>query len=196
MDPSEDRAGREAQFRTLFESSYPALLRFVQRRVHPSHAEDVVADTFMVAWRRLDDIPTDPGTARAWLFGVTRRTLLNNQRGNKRHRALAVRIAETVTVNSAGPVGSVSDESDLISRRVQLAAVWPRLSLTEQETLALVAWDGLSALEAADVLAISAVAFRLRLSRARRSLRRLLDDRTPAPRSTRLSHPSTPKGQF
>lgn len=196
MDSSEDSVGREARFRSLFDSSYPDLLRFVQRRVHASHAEDVVADAFLVVWRRFDGIPPDPDAQRAWLFGVARRTLLNNERGHKRQQALAVRIAETVLTDSIGPAGSVGDESSVVSRRVELAAAWPKLSATDQEALALVAWDGLSAPEAATVLAISAVAFRLRLSRARRALRRQLDDVEPAARKTISSpHPSASEGQ-
>lgn len=49
----------EIRFRRVYEQTYADLLRFVQRRVHPSQAEDVVAETFLVAWRRLDDLPTE-----------------------------------------------------------------------------------------------------------------------------------------
>lgn len=195
MDSSEDAVGREARFRSLFDSAYPDLLRFVERRVHASHAEDVVADAFLVAWRRFDGIPPDPDAQRAWLFGVARRSLLNNERGHKRQRALAVKIAETAPDDSTGPAGSVGDDTEVARSRVELAAAWPKLSATDQEALALVAWDGLSSPEAASVLGISAVAFRLRLSRARRALRRQLDDVEPAKRKTRTSHqPSASEG--
>ena len=60
----------EARFRRLFEGAYEDLFRFVERRVHPVSAEDVVADVLLVAWRRLDDVPAAPDEARAWLFGV------------------------------------------------------------------------------------------------------------------------------
>lgn len=129
MDPGNDQAGREAQFRALFDASYPALLRFAQGRVHPSHAEGVVADT-LVAWRRLHDVPTDADAGRAWLFGVTQRTLLDHQRGQRRQRALAIRMSETASVSSAGPAGLVSDDTAVVSRRIELAAVWPQLSPT------------------------------------------------------------------
>lgn len=170
---------REAQFRAAYEACYPDLLRFVQRRLHPSHAEDVVAEVFLVAWRRLEEMPPLEDGARCWLFGVARRSLLNSQRGQDRRAALAVRIA-------AAPAPAVrGDDIDLVDRRLDLAAAWPRLSSTDQEALALTVWDGLSAVEAAAVLQISAVAFRLRLSRARRALRRHLDhpaDRPPTER--------------
>ena len=60
------------------------VLRFAQRRVHPSHAEDVVAEAFLVAWRRLDDAPPRSADLRAWLFGITRNHLLNARRGQDR----------------------------------------------------------------------------------------------------------------
>jgi RNA polymerase sigma-70 factor (ECF subfamily) len=69
-------SARERRFTDLFAETYPAVVRFVERRVPPSHAEDVAAEVFLVLWRRLDDIPADAEDARAWLFGVARRTLM------------------------------------------------------------------------------------------------------------------------
>lgn len=163
-------AAREARFRAVYEACYPDLLRFVQRRLHSSHAEDVVAEVFLVAWRRLEEMPPVEDGARCWLFGVARRSLLNSQRGQDRRAALAVRIAA-----APAPAALTSDDTDLVDQRLDLAAAWPRLSATDQEALALTVWDGLSTSDAAAVLQISAVAFRLRLSRARRALRRYLD---------------------
>lgn len=64
--------GREHTFRQLYEVVYASLIRFVQRRAHPDHAEDVVADAFLVVWRRLDELPGGHEDARAWIFGITR----------------------------------------------------------------------------------------------------------------------------
>ncbi|MFF4192688.1 RNA polymerase sigma factor [Nonomuraea sp. NPDC001831] len=75
---------RDQRFARLYEQTYTALLRFVERRVHPSHAEDVVADVFLVAWRRLDDVPPAADEARAWLFGVAHRTLRNERASSGR----------------------------------------------------------------------------------------------------------------
>jgi RNA polymerase sigma-70 factor (ECF subfamily) len=175
---------RVVRFRTVYEQTYGDLLRFVQRRVHPSQAEDVVAEAFLVAWRRLDDLPLEPGPARAWLFGIARNTLLNERRAEGRRQALGVRIAD-----AAYPSPQLSGaDPDLVGLRVDLAQAWRTLSPDAQECLALAAWDGLSAPEAATVLSISPVAFRLRLSRARRALRRRLAlapaQSTPAPALT------------
>lgn len=85
---------REHTFTALYDAVYPDLLRFVQRRARPDHAEDVVADAFLVVWRRLDELPGDAGDAREWIFGITRNLLLNTHRGEHRRQALGVRLAE------------------------------------------------------------------------------------------------------
>ena len=128
------RASREARFRAVYEATYDDLLRFAQRRVHPSHAEDVTAEVFLVAWRRLDDMPEGTGDARPWLFGVARATMLNHQRGDRRRDALAARLAD------ATPRDGSSD--DLAVSRLDLAAAWPRLSDAEQEVISLAVWEG------------------------------------------------------
>lgn len=166
--------GREQRFRAVYDAAYVDLLRFVGRRVHPTHAEDVVGEVMLVAWRRLDDVPVDLSDARAWLFGVARKMLQNARRREERHDAVAVRLAE-VPLDPA----DAGQHSDMVAFRVDVAAAWPRLSASDQEAIALSVLDGLSAPEAAAVLGISPTAFRLRLSRARRTLRRHVDA-TPA----------------
>jgi RNA polymerase sigma-70 factor (ECF subfamily) len=167
----------EARFSALYQASYADLVRFAQRRVEHSHAEDVAAETFLVAWRRLDDVPDEPMDARAWLFGVARHTIMNTRRGSDRRRALAVRLA---TISSTATDG----DAELVIQQVDLAKAWNLLSEVHQEALALAVLDGLAAPQAAVVLGISPVAFRLRLSRARRALRTRLDhlpEPTPSP---------------
>jgi RNA polymerase sigma-70 factor, ECF subfamily len=161
---------REQRFRDIYDAAYVDLLRFVRRRVHPTHAEDVVGDVMLVAWRRLDDVPADLSAARAWLFGVARKTLQNTRRREDRQDAVAVRLAEVR--HSPADAGQ---HPDLVACRADIAAGWPLLSATDQEAVALSVLDGLTAPEAAAVLGISSTAFRLRLSRARRTLRRQVD---------------------
>src|SRR3954447_8471490 len=161
---------REERFRDIYDAGYVDLLRFVRRRVHPTHAEDIVGDVMLVAWRRLDDVPADLSSARAWLFGVARKTVQNTRRRDNRHDAVAVRLAEVR--HGAADAGL---HPDLIAHRVDIAAAWPLLSALHQEAIALSVVDGLTAPEAAAVLGISSTAFRLRLSRARRTLRRHVD---------------------
>jgi RNA polymerase sigma-70 factor, ECF subfamily len=166
---------REQRFWEIYDSVYVDLLRFVRRRVHPTHAEDVVGDVMLVAWRRLDEVPAELSAARAWLFGVARKTLQNTRRRDSRHNAVAVRLADV----RHGPADA-GQHPDLVAHRVDIAAAWPLLSALHQEAIALSVLDGLTAPEAGAVLGISSTAFRLRLSRARRSLRRHVDYSTTA----------------
>ena len=173
MGSSTSPREREQRFRDVYDAAYVDLLRFVRRRVHPSHAEDVVSDVMLVAWRRLDDVPADLSAARAWLFGVARKTLQNSRRREDRHDAIAIRLAEV----RHGPMDA-GHHPDLSARRIDIAAAWPLLSASDQEAIALSVLDGLTGPEAAAVLGISSTAFRLRLSRARRTLRRHVDSTT------------------
>ncbi|NCT90350.1 sigma-70 family RNA polymerase sigma factor [Cellulomonas sp. APG4] len=179
------RRAREERFADLYDATYADVLRFVQRRAGPGRAEDVVHEAFLVAWRRLDDVPPRPDDARAWLFGTARRCLLNDRRGEARRDALMVRIA-------TAPSSAEQLTADDVARHVDLAAAWRRLTADEQEVLALAVWEDLPSPQAGRVLGISAVAYRLRLHRARRRLRRLLDPE-PAPGATTAgSAPTTP----
>jgi RNA polymerase sigma-70 factor, ECF subfamily len=162
---------REARFRALYADAYADVLRFAQRRVDRSHAEDVTADAFLVAWRRLDDAPKQPDDVRAWLFGIARHCLLNTVRGQGRRDALAVRVAETAL--PAGPAPGL--EADLVAQRIDLATAWRRLSETDQEALSLAVFEDLTSPQAARVLGITPASYRLRLLRARRALRRRLE---------------------
>lgn len=160
---------REQTFIVLYEAVYRDLLRFVQRREIPDRAEDVVADTFLVVWRRFDELPPLQDDARAWIFGIARNILLNSQRGEQRRQALGVRLAD------AALVSSLDYDVELVMDRVDLGRAWRLLSEVHQEALGLSVFEELNAPQAAVVLNISPVAFRLRLSRARRALRLLIE---------------------
>ncbi|WP_250008850.1 sigma factor [Actinoplanes sp. M2I2] len=87
------RPDRETRFRTLYAGAYADVLAFAQRRGIPDQAEDVVAEAFLVVWRRFDEAPRKADDARAWVFGIARHCLLNARRGQGRQDALAVRVA-------------------------------------------------------------------------------------------------------
>lgn len=168
----------ESAFTDLYESLYPDLVRFVQRRAHPEHAEDVASEVFLVMWRRFADLPRETDDARAWAFGIARNILLNTRRGELRRQALGVRLADIPASDRDSP------DVDAIASRVDMSTAWHRLSEVHQEALALAVFEDLNAPHAAVVLGISPVAFRLRLSRARRALRLHLDHQPPPRRST------------
>ncbi|KON71661.1 RNA polymerase sigma factor [Cellulosimicrobium cellulans] len=160
--PDEDRAAR---FTALFEATHRPLLAYAVRRVaDPSDAADVVAEAFLVAWRRLDDVPVGDD-ARPWMFGVARRVLANLHRGARRRLALADRLRAEVAEAVPPPTGEVSDVERALAR----------LGPDDQELLRLVAWEELARDEIALVLGISRAAVRVRLHRARRRLAEQLD---------------------
>ncbi len=168
---------REARYREVFAQTYADVLAFTQRRTDPHRAEDIVAEAMLTVWRRVDDLPRDLSDARAWIFGIARHCLLNDDRSRRRQAALAVRLAEAGSATIGGPVTGVDrrDAGDRAADRVDLTRAWAELTATDQEVLALTALDGLDSRRAGAVLGITDTAYRLRLSRARRALRRRLE---------------------
>lgn len=173
-----DSADREERFRRAYVAAYDDVLRFVQRRIAPGQAEDVVAEAMLVAWRRVEELPTDPGDARAWLFGIARNCLLNDTRTHRRRDALGVRLAQQVAGGDLTPDDAVADR---VAGRLDLAAAWAQLSPADQEVIALSVFEDLTSAQAGAVLGVSAAATRLRLSRARSALRRRLEGAAPRP---------------
>jgi RNA polymerase sigma factor (sigma-70 family) len=162
------REDAETRFRGLYHEHGRAVLAYAVRRCSDSaDAADVVADTFLVAWRRLPDVPSG-GEARMWLYGVARRMLANQQRGERRRERLAERLrlelpAELATVTEVADGGPVP-------------AALGVLAEDDRDILLLSAWEQLQPAEIAAVLGISRVAARSRLHRARARLRAALGD--------------------
>jgi RNA polymerase sigma factor (sigma-70 family) len=156
----------EDEFRRVYAGNFEAVLAYATRRVEqPADAADVVAETFLVAWRRFREMP--PGDeARLWLYGVARRVLANHHRGDARRERLRQRLLS---------FAQSSPGIDLPSRFAVRQAL-ATLGESDRELLMLTAWEGLEPREAAAVLGISAAAARTRLSRARTRLRNILGD--------------------
>jgi RNA polymerase sigma-70 factor (ECF subfamily) len=155
------------RFDQLFDEHRRAVLAYALRRVDdPTDAADVLAETFLLAWRRLDDVPTG-ADAKPWLLAVARRVLSNQRRGARRRIGLADRLAqELLAYRPPAPT-----ESDLLVRRA-LAG----LSEADREVLLLSAWEGLTPAEIGAVVGVRAVSVRSRLHRARRRLRSELEE--------------------
>jgi RNA polymerase sigma-70 factor (ECF subfamily) len=163
--------GREESFRRLYAEHFDTVLGFALRRVdRPEDAADVTADTFLVAWRRLAHVPAGDET-RPWLYGVARRVLANHRRGDRRRTALGNRLGDRLRIELAA---SVPDTSDDVVQRADVNAAMRRLSARDQEVLELHLWEGLESREIAEVLGLTTVVVRPRLSRARTRLRELL----------------------
>jgi RNA polymerase sigma-70 factor (ECF subfamily) len=135
----------------------------VRRMADPDDAAEVVAETFLTLWRRLDDAPVG-AELRPWLFGVARHTAANHHRGDRRRSALAQRLREDFRA-SDWPAPTVGEDASV---RGKLGQAFASLSEQDRELLSLVAWEGLSHEELSIALGISRPVVRLRLHRARR----------------------------
>lgn len=143
-----DRSEVEA----LWRAWHRHVLAYALRRSDPATAEEVVAETFVVAWRRIREVPEPP---LPWLLGVARRVLANRRRGEERRRALVDRLeGESRSADQDGADGAVLE-------------ALARLREPDREALLLHAWEGLDNHAAAVVVGCSANAFAVRLHRAR-----------------------------
>lgn len=146
--------------RALEESSVD-LLSYLKRRVGAQDAPDLLGETFVIAWRRVNDVPPDSERARMWLFGVARGVLLNHRRGERRRWALSDRIRGH-SIESTAPA---ADEN--LEIRDAIARLGPDL----EEIVTLVHWERLTIAEAAEVVRIPASTARGRYQRAKGELR-------------------------
>ncbi len=170
---AEDPRGGE-RYERVFAATYRRVLAYVVRRVSdPADAADVVAETYLVAWRRIAELP-DGDEAVPWLFAVARRCLANHRRGEFRRFALTERLASSLTT-AMQVVESPCEQSPV---EVALAQLGP----DDQELLRLVEWDALDRAEIAATLGISRNAVRIRLYRARRRLADALSVQQREPR--------------
>ncbi|MCO5994499.1 RNA polymerase sigma factor [Actinoallomurus rhizosphaericola] len=174
MDDSEESRRR---FTELYDDNYRRVLGYVITRTEPHVAEDIVSETFFVAWRRLDHI-RDP--ALPWLLGVARNLLLKQRDSGFRRRALVDRVT-AMTTDADLVAWDVADH--VVERDSALAAIG-RLSDGDLEVLSLVMWHGLAPREAARVVGCTTAAFFVRLHRARRRLARAIEN-APATRACR-----------
>ena len=169
------------RFEQIYRENFRAVLRFAAARIDPERAKDVAAETFLVAWRRLDDVPAVP---RPWLLGVARRVIAGQFRADARREALRIRLQ--TEYRGAIP----ADVSPAVVERDQVLSAFAALGERDREVLRLVTWDGLTSVEAAAVLGVTRLAFAVRLHRARSRLRRELDrDAPPAPMDQRTRRP-------
>jgi RNA polymerase sigma-70 factor, ECF subfamily len=159
---------RQERFDRLFAAHYSAVLAYALRRVPRALAEDAVSETFLAAWRRLDELPAD---SAPWLYGTARRMLANQRRSARRREALLHRL----THFGRDPAPTLLQVSD-----GRVSAALAELPEREREAVLLVAWEGLSPARAAVAAGCSPDALRQRLHRGRRRLARALADHHPS----------------
>jgi RNA polymerase sigma factor (sigma-70 family) len=161
----------------LWRQHHRQVYAYALRRTDPSSAQEVVSDTFLVAWRRRHEVPKHEPLP--WLIGVARLVMANQVRGQHRQDALGELLAQRASDNNE----TAADPDRLLLRA--LAALKP----SDREALLLVAWDGLTPAQAALSLSCSGSAFRVRLLRARRRLRALLDPSSEHTAATAAERP-------
>jgi len=149
---------REHRFTALYDAHYHRILGYARRRCSADDAFDVVAETFTVAWRRLDDVPHDEH-ALYWLYATARRVLANHRRGERRRASL-------IDALESNASAAVTPGSSSEARTV--AAALAQLREEDRELLLLVAWEGLEPAAIAEVVRCSRNAARIRVHRARR----------------------------
>jgi RNA polymerase sigma-70 factor (ECF subfamily) len=163
----EPQDSRRARFRAVYDANYHRVLGYALRRAATREdAEDAVAETFLAAWRRLEEVPRG-GDARPWLYGVARNALANQRRGQRRRGRLWGRL-------QAEPALAARPRGDADDQLASVGTAFARLKDDDRELLALVAWEELDPGEVATVLRCSRNAARIRLHRARRRLAREL----------------------
>ncbi|TQS44766.1 RNA polymerase sigma factor [Cryptosporangium phraense] len=174
------------RFTALYREHSARVYAYAVSRGGRGLAEEVVAETFLVAWRRLDVVPAagpGPGPGPVpWLLATARNVLRERFRDEVRQRSVAEELRAWVT-------GSAEDE---VAERAGLLAALAALSEDDRELLTLVAWHGLSAADAARVVGCSTSTFFVRLHRARRRLEqavRQADEPPAAPRSSLTEPP-------
>lgn len=161
-----DAASERARFAAMFSDLSPRVFAYARRQCDGALAQDVVSETFLVAWRRRADVPAEP---LPWLLVVARNVLANRRRGEVRREQLTDTVARLAQVAGTG----TGADHVVVERDAMLAAL-AELTELEREAVLLVAWDGLRNSDAAGVAGCSVRAFEVRLSRARARLARAI----------------------
>ncbi|MFC6018729.1 RNA polymerase sigma factor [Plantactinospora solaniradicis] len=157
-------ADANRRFTAMYDAYHRQVYAYAVSRAGREHADDVVGDTFLVAWRRLDEIPATP---LPWLLGVARNVGRERYRDEVRQSALAAELRAWVREAD-------EDVAEHVADRAAVLVALARLTEDDRELLTLTAWHGLSAREAARVVGCSTATFFVRLHRARKRLREVM----------------------
>ena len=160
---------RKARFVAVYEGHVDAVMVHCLRHLRRSSAEDAVSDTFLIAWRKLDQLPADP---RGWLIVTAHNVIRNQYRTQARSVALETRLQQ-ITRIAADPAHVTAE------RRADLLTALKALTDDEREAVMLVSWDGLTGSEAARALECSPGALRVRVHRARQKMAAAIGDPVP-----------------
>ena len=166
------------RFTIMFETNHHRVLAYVRRRAPASVAPDIVAETFLAAWRHLDRIEEQP---LPWLYRAAALEIAHRRRSAQRDARLWERAA------AAPWSGFEEDPAEHVVGRDQWVSAFGGLGESDREVLRLVAWENLAPQDAARVLGCTVTAFRVRLHRARRRLSAMVERSTPPSQAFRAS---------
>lgn len=146
-----------------------ALLVYFTRRVNPHHeAADLLAETFLVVWRRASVMPQADSEAKLWMFGIARNVLLHHYRRKSKQRTITATLTSMLSTHA--PVGFERDqEFDALYLALEV------LDERDRDIIGLVHWDGFSLVEVSSILSMKEGTVRSRYHRAREKLRAALD---------------------
>lgn len=176
------------EFLALYHRHRNAVVAYCARRAARAEALDAAADTFAIAWRRIDDLPGDDVALR-WLYGIAQRVLANQRRSKNRLGRLRDKLLSDPTTSSrtSGPAETV----ERVETRRELLAAFARLREADQEVLRLVTWEELPRDQVAELLGVSRSTLDQRVHRATVRLRREYRRTRPATIGTAITG-STP----
>jgi RNA polymerase sigma factor (sigma-70 family) len=171
----------ERRFDDLFASYSRDIVAYCSwRAASPSDAQDAVAEVFLTAWRRLEDVP-EGDDARVWLYATARRVIANQRRSSRRRSALH----ERLTVEATATPREHGTDRDHSLVHEALARLTPR----DREVLLLAEWEGLTPAEIAAVLGCLTVTARGRLHRARSRFRARFEELRTGAQSSSAEDP-------
>ncbi|GAA3643904.1 hypothetical protein GCM10022224_002950 [Nonomuraea antimicrobica] len=166
MNEQDDRS----RFEAVYRQTYEQILGYAVRRCSsPEDAADIVAETYVIAWRRIAELPHGEA-GKLWLYGVARRVLANHRRGERRRLTRHTELTDELEhLYAAHSHQSEQDGANGVDEALDL------LADSDRELLALALWEGLDPGEIAHVLDCSRNAARIRLHRARRRFAKALE---------------------
>ncbi|WP_435227475.1 RNA polymerase sigma factor [Streptomyces sp. Tue6028] len=179
IQEQEPARSREQRYEALARVVAEPLHRYLRRRANADQVDDILAESMLVLWRRLEDVPgLDVGRVPAadavlpWCYGVARGCLSNARRADRRRLRLVERLTRAVAVPAVQPQ---------YGNHEQLHAALDALGEADREVVLLWAWEELAPRAIAEVTGLSPNAVSIRLHRAKKKLAALLERKTSLP---------------
>jgi RNA polymerase sigma-70 factor (ECF subfamily) len=173
-----DSQDRQRAFRRLYEATYPRIAAYTRRRLSPDQADDVLAEVFLVAWRRFEDVPQGD-EAVLWLYGVARRVVSEDRRSGRRRGRLVAKLSAL-----GSPDEGHQADTEQLEEQLAVRSALAMLREPDRELLRLSQWEDLNHDELARVFNCSTNAIAIRLHRAHQrfsqALRRIDNEAGPA----------------